>query len=643
MLLRRDNLRAAIYARVSSEQQADAGTISSQLEALTERVNADGLVLEQEGCFIDDGFTGATLLRPALERLRDMAATGALDRVYVHSPDRLARKYAYQVLLVDELKRCGVELIFLNHNLGRSPEEDMLLQVQGMVAEYERAKILERSRRGKLHAARRGRVSVLSAAPYGYRYLNCQDGAGEARYEIVFEEARIVRQIYEWVGRDRLSIGAVCRRLQAQGVSSPRGKNYWDRASVWGVLRNPAYKGTAAFGKTRIAERNLRLRPQRGQAEQPKRAYSVHDVPRAEWLYIPVPPLVEERLYEAVQEQLEENKKRSRQSARGARHLLQGLLACKCCGYAYYGKPISRATARGHKREYAYYRCTGTDAYRFGGERVCDNPQVRTDLLEAAVWNDVRALLQDPQRIAEEYRRRTKNRKRAGDGEQLSSVTNKVKRSIARLVDAYGDGLLEKSEFEPRILRARERLAKLEQELKAQAEYATQQQDLQLVVGRIQEFADKVKAGLQECDWSTRREIIRALVKRIEIDKVDVRVVYRVSPCPFVEGPGRGQTPVLQHCWRGNYPALGAAGVRVCKTAGFQHARLEPFANQTKQYSISYPLPDDFPKTRVVQSVEELPDIELQNPAATHVHGPLPQVCQRLMGRPSGPEAIRAA
>jgi site-specific DNA recombinase len=559
MLQGKENLRAAIYARVSSEQQAEARTISSQIAALTERVEADGLVLEGECRFIDEGYSGATLVRPGLERLRDMAATGALDRVYVHSPDRLARKYAYQVLLLDELKRCGVELIFLNHNLGRSPEEDLLLQVQGMVAEYERAKILERSRRGKLHAARRGVVNILSGAPYGYRYLTCQEGAGEARYEIVFEEARIVRQIYEWVGRDRMSIGEVRRRLQSQGVASPRGKNYWDRASVWGVLRNPAYKGTAAFGKTRIGERNFRLRPLRGQAEQPRRAYSVHDVPRAEWLYIPVPPLVEEKMYDAVQEQLEENRKRSRASARGARHLLQGLLACKCCGYAYYGKPISRATARGHTREYAYYRCTGTDAYRFGGVRVCDNRQVRTDLLEAAVWNDVQALLQDPQRVAEEYRRRLKNRKSDAGKEQLASVTNNVKRSIARLVDAYGDGLLEKNEFEPRILRARDRLAKLEGEMKAQAEYETQQQDLQLIIGRLQEFAEKVKAGLQECDWSTRREIIRALVKRIEIDKEDVRVVYRISPCPFVEGPGRGQRPVLQDCCRGKHRALRRA------------------------------------------------------------------------------------
>src|SRR3954449_13447837 len=167
--------------------------------------------------FLDEGYSGATLVRPALERLRDAAAAGALDRVYVHAPDRLARRYAYQVLLVDELRRAGVEIVFLNRAIGLSPEDDLLLQVQGMVAEYERAKILERSRRGKRHAAREGAVSVLSGAPYGYRYVSKHDGGGVARYEIIEEQAQVVRQIFGWVGRDRVSIGEVCRRLQRQG------------------------------------------------------------------------------------------------------------------------------------------------------------------------------------------------------------------------------------------------------------------------------------------------------------------------------------------------------------------------------------------------------------------------------------------
>src|ERR1700736_3763323 len=188
------DVRVAFYARVSSDQQADSGTIASQIRALRERIQQDGCLVDDELGFIDDGYSGSTLLRPALERMRDAAANGSIDRLYVHSPDRLARKYAYQFLLLEELQRAGVEVIFLNRELGRTPEDDLLLQVQGVVAEYERAKILERSRRGKQHAARCGCIHVLGGAPYGYRYVRKQEGGGEARYEIVAEEAQRVQQ-----------------------------------------------------------------------------------------------------------------------------------------------------------------------------------------------------------------------------------------------------------------------------------------------------------------------------------------------------------------------------------------------------------------------------------------------------------------
>ena len=291
------DLRIAVYARVSGEQRADESTIASQLAVLEARVAADSLALLPEHRFIDDGYSGATLVRPGLERLRDLAASGALDRVYVHSPDRLARRYAYQVLLIDELRRAGVEIVFLNRQIGVSPEDDLLLQVQGMVAEYERAKILERSRRGKRHAARKGSVNVLGRAPYGFRYVSKHDGGGVARYEVVEEQARVVRQVYEWVGRDRVSIGEVCRRLRQQGQPTSHGKLAWDRTTVWAMLRNPAYIGEAAFGKTRAGPRPARPRPVRGGSEQPRRICGLYDVPPAEWISVPVPRLVEPALY----------------------------------------------------------------------------------------------------------------------------------------------------------------------------------------------------------------------------------------------------------------------------------------------------------------------------------------------------------
>src|SRR3954465_278761 len=245
-------LRVAIYARVSSERQAQEGTIASQLETVTRRVRDDGLVCEPELCFVDDGCSGFILARPGLERLRDQAAAGAIDRLYVLDPDRFSRKYAYQVLILEELAHCGVEVVFLCNPLGHDPAENLLLQVQGMIAEYERAKIMERSRRGKQHAARRGSASVLSGAPYGYRYIRKRDGDGEARYQVVAEEARVARRIFEWVGRDRCTIREVTRRLKAEGIPTRTGLPEWDGATIRAILGNPAYKGTAAYGKTRV-------------------------------------------------------------------------------------------------------------------------------------------------------------------------------------------------------------------------------------------------------------------------------------------------------------------------------------------------------------------------------------------------------
>jgi site-specific DNA recombinase len=539
------DVQAALYARVSSEQQVDAKTIASQVAALQARVAADGLALPTEREFVDEGYSGATLVRPALERLRDIAAAGGIDRLYVHSPDRLARKYAYQVVLLDELQRAGVEVIFLNRALGQTPEDNLLLQVQGMVAEYERAKILERSRRGKRHAAHCGSVAVLSGAPYGYRYVRKADGGGEARYEIILEEARVVRQVFAWVGRERLTIGQVCRRLGAAGERTRAGKAVWDRSTVWAMLRNPAYGGSAAFGKTRAGPlAPTKLRAQRGRPAQPRRAVTTMDVPAAEWLTVPVPPLVDPALVAAVQEQLAENRRHARERQRGARYLLQGLVCCARCGYAYYGKAVSVTAAKGKPRAYAYYRCLGADAYRFGGERICANAQLRTDRMDAAVWEAVRGLLEHPERLADEYQRRLKQP--VPEETELAAVetqVNKLRQGLARLIDSYAEGLIDKGEFEPRIARLRQRLGNLALQAQRLSDHLRLQEDIRLVLGQLETFAAQVRQGLDTADWLTQRELIRALVKRVEVDQDAVSVVFRVPPVPFAPSPETGSLP----------------------------------------------------------------------------------------------------
>jgi site-specific DNA recombinase len=525
--------RVGLYARVSGDHQVKEQTIASQIAAIEERIGQSGWTCDREMHFIDDGYRGGTLHRPALERLRDVAAVGGLDRLYVHSPDRLARKYAYQVVLVEELQRCGVEIVFLNQKLGTSPEEELLLQMQGMIAEYERAKIVERTRRGKRYAARRGMVNVLSSAPYGYRYLSKPQGGGQASYQVILEEARVVRRVFAWVGEQRLSIREVSRRLAREGIPSPAGKASWQASTVSAMLRNPAYKGKAAFGKTRSGERLPRLRPYRGCAEQPRRPWSVYAVPSDEWTDIPVPSLVSEALFAAVGEQLAENQKRRRESRRGALFLLQGLLVCRRCCYAWYGK--ASRTDPASSRPMGYYRCGGRDTHRCGGQRLCDNPPVRTDVLDAAVWEDVSALLKEPERMRQEYQRRLKPDESSGTARgavDLSQVTRQVQRAIARLIDAYEAGLLDRAEFEPRIRAARDRLAKLQEEARTLADEQTQHEHLRLVIGDWEAFADRVRDVLETLDWTARREIIRTVVKQVELDNDQIHVVYRVSPSP---------------------------------------------------------------------------------------------------------------
>ena len=299
---------AAIYARVSSDQQKDQNTIASQTAALVEFARSEGFAVPDEWIFQDEGYSGATLVRPGLERVRDLAAEGQIQAVLVFSPDRLSRKYAYQVLLIEELARHGVETLFAKAPHSQTPEDHLVVQFQGMIAEYERAQILERSRRGKRHRAKQGEVSVLSAAPYGYRYVRKTDETA-ARYEALDAEAEIVRQVFELYTVAGLSIGAITRRLNQQGVPTRKGAARWERSTVWAILRNPAYKGTACFGKTQVAPRqrinNRRLRQRGG---LPTRNSASHELPRDQWIEIPVPAMIGEDTFALAEERLQSNK-----------------------------------------------------------------------------------------------------------------------------------------------------------------------------------------------------------------------------------------------------------------------------------------------------------------------------------------------
>jgi site-specific DNA recombinase len=288
---------------------------------------------------------------------------------------------------------------------------------------------------------------------------------------------------------------------------------------------------------------------------QPKRAVSTQDVPQEKWMPIPVPALVDEALFEAVQEQLRENQQHARIGQRGARYLLQGLLVCACCGYAFYGKQISPSARKGHPRQYAYYRCIGSDAYRFGGVRLCWNKQLRTDLVDEAVWHEVCKLLEDPSRLEQEYRQRLLAKENSTELTGLETNLGRLRQGIVRLIDSYAEGMIEKAEFEPRIMRMRERITHLEEQIRQIQDEAGMEHELRLILGRLETFASKVKEGLAQAAWLTRRELIRTLVKRVEVDQEQVNVIFRIGPTtPSI--PSDSHTQSLPHCGGRDKPNL---------------------------------------------------------------------------------------
>lgn len=524
-------IRAAFYARVSGEQQAAAHTIESQTAALSERSHLDGTPVPPERQFVDDGYSGATLIRPALDRLRDLVNVGAIDRIYVHSPDRLARNYAYQVLLLDEWRRRGVEVVFMNRPLGQSPEDDLLLQVQGIVAEYERAKIMERSRRGKKHAAQSGSLNVMSGAPFGYQYVSVREGEGHARFEPIAEQAKVVQQIFSWIGRDRCSLAEVCRRLRTAGTPTATGKTVWSREAVWHVLQNPAYIGQAAYGKTHMAARGKksRLRAARGHPTQPRRSNASKPTDPKDWVFVSVPAILDEALFRAAHAQLEENRSRARQGRRRPGYLLQGLTCCAKCGYAYYGKTLRQLGAGRQMRDFLYYRFSGSDGYRFGGERICNNAQIQGNILETAVWSEVSKLLMNPETAGLEHRDRTKNGALLDNLEILRSQKAKLEHAVERLIDSFADGLIDKDQFASRMGRTKSRIADVDATIKTYAGDADQREHLRLATNRLRELAAAVGPELGRADWQRRREIIHTVVQRIDIDTDVVRIIFRVN------------------------------------------------------------------------------------------------------------------
>ena len=365
-------------------------------------------------------------------------------------------------------------------------------------------------------------------------------------------------RVFAWVGGARLTLGEVWRRLPQAGERTRTGQTVWDRRVVWGLLKHPASQGAAALGKTRLEPLRPRRRAQRHRPVQPRRAVSVRDVPPEDWSTLPVPALVEPAVCAAVQEQWQEHTRHARhQSRRGALSLLPGLRQGQHWGYAFDGKRLSPRARKGQPRASASDRCLGTDAYRFGGERLCQHTQVRTDLLDLAVGQEVCPLLAHPARLAEDYRRRLQPETHAKRPSRatVEGHRRQGRQGIARLIDSEAESLIDQHEFEPRMTRLRQRLARLEEQRPALAEEAARPGALPLMIGRLEDGTAKRHSGLEGADGASQRDLIRALVKRGEVAQNDVNIVFRIDPYPGDNDPekkvgnfvGGEVSPVLAH------------------------------------------------------------------------------------------------
>ena len=641
---------AAIYARVSSARQKEQETIRSQTVALHAHAEQLGLDVPEQWVFEDDGQSGASLVRPALDRLRDLVCQVPVDVLLVYSPDRLARKYAYQALLIEEFAKAGTTVMFVKGPRSDSPEDALLVQFQGMIAEYERAQILERTRRGKAHRAKSGTINVLSGAPFGYRYVRKSEHA-EARYEIVAHEAAIVAELFARYADGGVAIGELARWLSGLGVATRTGKPRWDRSTIWGMLRNPAYAGLACFGKTMRTDQTAGLNRTARLAGRAPRCYTVIDRARSDWLEIPVPALVAEDTWQRVQRRLEDNK---RYAARNSRNpsLLQGICACSRCGYAYY-RTSTRTT---NKKIYYYYRCLGSDDYRYEHGRVCANKPVRADYLDTVVWNHITALLADPALIRNEINKRLEQVRTADpatvERQRLDAGLAKATTAITRLIGAYQEELISLDELRTRMPELRARQTSLHHQIDALDSQLADREVYLKLADNLEDFLTGLRGKAATATVAERQRVLRLLVKDVLVgaDKITIRhsipVRHNVSSgtddSPDTDSEGEIR-PDCQLRWRSHRCPLRCSVHRLRPVPLLDNPCGQPLLDQPQDPPIRDPMLEKPPQPAMIKIGEEVADIRIEHPVHPLPPDPDRERIQRVMRIAPRPKPVGEA
>ena len=508
-------MRVALYARVSTQRQAQADGVAQQLDRLQAHAASQGWTVVAENIFRDDGYSGASLKRPGLERLRDRAALRHLDRVLITAPDRLARHYVHQVLLLEEITATGCQVEFLDRPMSRDPHDQLLLQIRGAVAEYERSLIAERMRRGRLRKLQAGLLLPWTRPPYGYRVDpdRPRDPAGVRCDEA---EAAAVAEMFAWYGEEGRSLYGLAQKLLSDAIPPPRVKGRWNVTTLRGILTNPVYTGEVFAGRIQTAPRRLQA--------------------REEWIPVAsIPTIVSQESFDRVQAKLAQNRQFARRNNTAHPYLLRALVSCGVCGLSCLG----RCLPAGHR----YYCCRGklspVNSHR---DTPCPSRFIPASQVEALVWEDLRQLLTDPEAIRHALERAHGGhwlpQELRARRETLRRGQVSVAQQIERLTEVYLAGVVGLDEYRRRrgdLEQRQQALAAQEQQLAAQTE---RQADIARLGLSLEEFSRRIRQGLDQATWEQRRQLIEWLVTRVIVTNGEVEIRYVIPTSPAAQTGG---------------------------------------------------------------------------------------------------------
>jgi site-specific DNA recombinase len=515
-------MRAALYVRVSTDRQQQAQTIEQQVTQLHSYAAArEGWTVAAEHVFRDDGHSGARLDRPGLDALRDHAARAAFDVVLVTTPDRLARNFVHQMVIMEELQRRGVRMVFIDRPLSDDdPHEQLVTQIRGAVAEYERTLIADRMRRGRMARLRSGQLLPWTRAPYGYR-LHPERPRDPAAVQIDPVAAVVVQELFAAYAAGGVMLHTLAAQLTARGVPTPTGRPIWQSTTIRGLLTNPAYKGQAASGRLRTTP----ARRRKSALEPVGRGLSTRAHPSEEWITVPVPALVSSEQFDLVARRLAANQRAARRSTTHP-YLLRGLVSCGVCRLS-----CSGVTRTATDTRYRYYRCRGKLARVSSGRASCCPARfIPATQLDELVWADLCAVLRQPWLVAQALERAHRGawvpeelRRRQAT---LRGVRASVARQRQRLLEAYLAEVIDLACFQrqDRGLAGQEAdLLAREREVAAQGERLV---EVSAIAQSMTAVLEQLRVGLDQAGFERRRQLVELLIDRVVVTDGQVEIRY---------------------------------------------------------------------------------------------------------------------